>query len=76
MLQHSIIEKKIDPFIAVREGNVRDLVKCIEHGLDADTYRCSSGWSLLHRAAENGHTDICQLLLEAGAKINARSACS
>ena len=32
-----------------------------------------SGWTMLHRAAEEGQTDICQLLIESGAKINART---
>jgi ankyrin repeat protein len=32
-----------------------------------------SGFTLLHRAASLGQTDICEILLEAGARINERS---
>ena len=97
--QHSRILKVIDPFLAVRDGSARDLVKCIDNGLDVNVCKCASGWGLLHRvkhdipsnnlfssrrtlikswpqAAEQGQTDICQILLDAGAKVNARTSCN
>ena len=32
-----------------------------------------TGWTLLHRAAETGQSDICRLLLQRGADVNART---
>ena len=32
-----------------------------------------SGWTLLHRAAELGNNDICQLLLDNGASVDIKS---
>lgn len=36
--------------------------------------RDASGWTALHYAANNGHTDCARLLLQKGADVNARTA--
>ncbi len=37
--------------------------------------RCRrSGWTPLHRAAEQGHSHLCTLLLDQGADVHARTA--
>lgn len=38
-------------------------------GLD-EQHRDNSGWTPLHYAAFEGHIDVCEALLEAGAKID------
>lgn len=38
-------------------------------GLD-EQHRDNSGWTPLHYAAFEGHVDVCEALLEAGAKID------
>jgi ankyrin repeat protein len=37
------------------------------------SYNRWTGWSLLHRAAETGQTDICQILIEQGANVNSKT---
>ena len=61
-------------FSAIREGN-RHL---LEEYISTDPklvklVKFPAGWSLLHRAAEEGQTDICQVLYENGANINLRT---
>jgi ankyrin repeat protein len=45
-----------------------------ERGIGANKCRGGSGWSLLHRAAEQGQIEICEVLLHFGAKIDDRTA--
>ena len=56
-----------DPYTCAREGNIRALKRLIDEGLDVNATSWS-GWTLLHRAAENGHTEVCLYLLQRGAK--------
>ena len=42
----------------------------IENGADAQTF-APDGFTPLHRAAQNGYSDICTLLLSCGAQVNA-----
>jgi len=61
-------------FIFVREGKIDKVLEYLEEeGKSASKARWS-GWTLLHRAAERGHTQLCEILLDAGAKVNARTA--
>jgi len=66
--------KAPEPYVAIREGNLQLLCAL----LDADPslmtkVRPPAGWSLLHRAAEEGQTDVCQVLLQRGANVNQRT---
>ena len=63
-----------DIFACVRDGDL-DIIKKL---LDKDNNNMInqtrwSGWTLLHRAAEVGNTDICEILIENGAKVNQRT---
>ena len=60
-----------DIFACVRDGEI-DVIKKL---LDQDNNNMInktrwSGWTLLHRAAEQGQTDVCEELLTRGARIN------
>jgi hypothetical protein len=71
----SVIHIVHDPFKVVSDGNLavlRSMLNDTENPLNVNKSRWS-GFSLLHRAASQGHTDICQVLIEAGANINQRS---
>jgi ankyrin repeat protein len=61
-----------DEFKIVKEGNIRILVHLLQNGLNVNVVRWS-GWTLLHRACEAGHTDICELLLSQGARLEQRT---
>lgn len=67
-----------DIFQRIRDGEIDLVEKLILNDISATTNtaisKCRwSGWTLLHRAAECGHTDICYILLENGAKINQKT---
>ena len=72
---------KHDEYIAVREGDIKLIIKLLvpnDNVVDDTTVQKVhstrwSGFTLLHRAAENGHTDIVELLLSLGAKIDQQS---
>jgi ankyrin repeat protein len=64
---------RYNEYQAVKDGDIRILRRIIEqesYGINSTRW---SGWSLLHRAAETGKTEICKLLLEKGALINIRT---
>ena len=62
-----------DPFAAARDGDFDFLVQLVEHeGFNVNQTKWS-GWTLLHRAAEQGHTQICEMLVDNGAKVNLRT---
>ena len=66
--------KAPEPYVAIREGNIQ-LLNAL---LDAEPtlltrVRPNTGWSLLHRASEEGQTDICQVLLQRGSNVNQRT---
>ena len=64
---------KPDPFRAAHLGDVELLRKLLDRDCDVTKTRWS-GWSLLHRAAEHGQTEVCEMLIkEFGADVNARS---
>lgn len=63
-----------DPFLKVRNGQLDELRNRLESGdLNAHSTRWS-GFTMLHRAAEIGHNDLCQLFIEVGkVPVNTRS---
>ncbi len=71
----SIIKVVHEPFKVVADGNVDLLIRLLndeEKPLRVNTARWS-GFTLLHRAASMGYSEVCEILLEAGAKLNERS---
>lgn len=66
----SVIYVDVDPYRAVAEGDVRLLKLAMEDENFSINSQKWSGWTLLHRAAEIGRTDILQMLLDAGADPN------
>lgn len=63
-----------DPFLLLRQGKIERLKELIESGqVDINQTRWS-GFSLLHRAAEIGCTEICVYLVNKGVNVNLRSA--
>lgn len=68
-------EKRIeDPFMVIRNGNLDHARELISSGLINVRQTRWSGFTLLHRAAEIGHTALCELLIDAGIDVNTRSA--
>lgn len=64
---------EIDPFLVLTRGNISEFISLLERGMNVNQVRWS-GFSLLHRAAQIGNTDICQLLINNGADVNMRSS--
>lgn len=63
-----------DPFIKIRTGDVEEVRDLLLSGRMNPNKTRWSGFSLLHRAAEIGHTELCLLLLdEGGISVNVRS---
>lgn len=62
-----------DPFLVIERGDLEEVLDLIKSGENVNRVRWS-GFSLLHRAAQLGQTDICQLLIDNGADVNIRSA--
>jgi ankyrin repeat protein len=67
------IDVNHDYFTAIREGNIDVIIKLISNPDCLVNKSRWSGWTMLHRAAEEGQTEICRLLVERGAKINSRT---
>lgn len=57
-------------YYAARVGAVTSAEKLIDLGADVG-FVDSRGWGVLYMAAQKGHADVCQLLIERGADINA-----
>jgi ankyrin repeat protein len=71
----SVIKVVHEPFKVVSDGNIDLLQRLLndeEKPLEVNKSRWS-GFTLLHRAASQGQTDVCQVLLDAGANLNERS---
>ena len=62
----------IDPFQIIVRGDLGEVLKLIESGVNVNQVRWS-GYSMLHRAAQMGYTDICQVLIMHGADVNMKS---
>lgn len=63
-----------DPFLIISKGNINEVINMLNSSekLNINKIRWS-GFSMLHRAAQLGNTDICEILLKFGADINMRS---
>jgi hypothetical protein len=57
---------------AAAKGDLTEVAELIAHGADVNG-RDQWGESLLHKATEEGHKDIAELLIEKGADVNAKS---
>jgi hypothetical protein len=71
----SAIKIELDPFKVVSDGDLANLYKLLDDENDPISVNKTrwSGFTLLHRAASQGFTDICQVLIEYGARINQRT---
>jgi len=72
--RHNSIKQEEQIFIYIRENRVDKVIEYLKNENSTPQKSRWSGWTLLHRAAERGHTQLCQLLISNGAKINARTA--
>lgn len=57
---------------AAKSGDIKKVQELIDSGEDVDA-RDSIGTTPLHRAAMEGHAEVSDLLLKAGADMNART---
>jgi ankyrin repeat protein len=64
---------EMDPFMVVAANDIDAVVTMLNNGVKADHTRWS-GFSLLHRAAQEGNTDVCEVLIDRGADVNVRSS--
>ncbi|KAJ0102344.1 hypothetical protein Patl1_05211 [Pistacia atlantica] len=65
-------ELKMDAVHAfAREGEVDNLLKCIENGVSVNL-RDSEGRTPLHWAVDRGHLNVCELLVSRNADVNAK----
>mmetsp|Transcript_3432 Transcript_3432/g.5346 ORF Transcript_3432/g.5346 Transcript_3432/m.5346 type:complete len:227 (+) Transcript_3432:35-715(+) len=64
---------KRDPFQFVTDGQLDEVVRMIDRDGENVNQTRWSGMSMLHRAAQLGYTDICQVLVERGADIDMRT---
>lgn len=68
------VKPRIDPFILIRKGEIDEIRSKIEgKEIDLQVTRWS-GFTLLHRAAEIGHTELCEYLISSGIPVNTSSA--
>ena len=56
---------------AIREGDIEAVKRHLAAGMDVNA-RDDNGWNSLHLAAENGHKEIAELLIDKGANVNAK----
>lgn len=72
-IKGSVIPVTHDVFNVVALGNLNILERMIvDEDLNVNLARWS-GFTLLHRAATEGQTDVCDLLITHGARVNQRS---
>ena len=60
-------------FYNIRLGKTKKVIKYLEEEEENPNKIRWSGWSLLHRAAEQGQTETCEALLVGGANVNSRT---
>lgn len=65
-------ETRPDPFQIIVRGDLQEVVNMVNSGENLNRIRWS-GFSLLHRAAQMGYTDVCQILIDNGADVNMTS---
>jgi ankyrin repeat protein len=54
-------------------GHTKDVQLLLSNAQASLIAADSSGWTALHKAANDGHTAVVQLLLDAGAAVDARA---
>ena len=59
-------------FRAAKEGNVPIVMLQIDGGMDVNVKQYTEGWACLATAADHGHIDLVNALLERGADVNQR----
>lgn len=64
----------LDPFLLIRKGDTSEIQQHLQAGNISLHVTRWSGFTLLHRAAEIGHTELCLLLINAGIPVNVRTA--
>jgi ankyrin repeat protein len=68
---HTIV---VDPCLVIKGGNMNQIKELVECGKMKIHNRRWSGFSLLHKAAEIGFTELCEYLIEQGVSVNERSS--
>ena len=58
---------------AVEDGSIEKVVELIEAGCNLDHFDWPLSWAPLHYAAKGEQVEIAQLLIEAGANVNAHN---
>ena len=56
---------------AASSGDVETVKRCVKAGLDPSVTSGTLQWTPLHEAASNGHEEVIEVLLAAGAHVNA-----
>jgi ankyrin repeat protein len=71
--------ESVDVFAAAHDGNVDAVLAFLKQQETSNetmavslAKRDHNGWSLVHLAAKNGHTKVIEVLLDAGADVNAK----
>ena len=60
-------------FYFCENGMTSSVVRMLEmRSIDVEAKEGKFGWTCLHIAADNGHLDICRLLLDKGAQVEAK----
>lgn len=67
-------EAIIDPFTLIRNGDFEEFKAKLQLGQVSLHQTRWSGFGLLHRASEIGHTEICDFLIQSGISVNVASA--
>ncbi|MDE0820258.1 MAG: type II secretion system protein GspG [Opitutales bacterium] len=62
-----------DLYIAVEEGNLKAVSKCLEAGTNIDCVLGKLSYRVLHKAARDGTTEMVSFLIKRGADVNARA---
>ena len=74
-LQRQITDEALkaigDLHLAVEEGDLNAVMKCLESGTDIECVRGKASFRVLHRAAEAGNKSMVRLLIQKQANVNA-----
>mmetsp|Transcript_9090 Transcript_9090/g.15890 ORF Transcript_9090/g.15890 Transcript_9090/m.15890 type:complete len:82 (+) Transcript_9090:44-289(+) len=73
MLGYKLLEHWF--FAAAKQGDVVELVKCLEQGVDPDCIDFEGSTALWYAAVE-GHEQVVSALMDYGAQVHKRCACA